>query len=217
MSLETLWPLFALELATPRLRLRLLRDDDLAPLADAAIAGIHDRDRTPFQTPWADAEPATLRREFARFHWGRRARISPGSWGLSFAVRADGVPVGIQDLDADDFAALRTVHTGSWLTRSAQGRGIGTEMRAAVLLFAFDVLGAEWAVSGAASWNAASLGVSRRLGYRENGITRVHPQPGQVDDMIGLRLAAEEFARPDWALQIDGAEAARHSLVGEPV
>ena len=38
---------------------------------------------------------------------------------------------------------MRTVGTGSWLGRPYQGRGIGKEMRGAVLALAFDGLGAE--------------------------------------------------------------------------
>ena len=46
-------------------------------------------------------------------------------------------------------------------------------MRAAALaLLAFDGLGAEFAVSAAFAHNAASLGVSRKLGYRPDGIER---------------------------------------------
>lgn len=213
MGAASVWPLFSLELATPRLTLRLLRDDDLEPLTDAAIAGIHDPERMPFGAPWTDADPETLRREFARFHWRRRAAIQPGSWGLSFAVLADEAAIGIQDLDADDFHALRTVRTGSWLTRSMQGRGFGREMRAAVLLLAFDVLGAEWAESAAASWNEASLRVSQALGYRENGVSRVQSRPDQVEDHVGLRLAAADFVRPSWNLNARGADAAREALL----
>ena len=43
-------------------------------------------------------------------------------------------------------------------------------MRAAVLALAFDGLGARWAVSAAFEDNPASLGVSRKLGYRDDGI-----------------------------------------------
>lgn len=65
---------------------------------------------------------------------------------------------------------LREVHTGSWLGRRYQGQGIGTQMRAAVLHLALDGLGAQRAVSAAFEDNPASLGVSRKLGYRDDGI-----------------------------------------------
>src|SRR5262249_12179694 len=69
-----------------------------------------------------------------------------------------------------DFAVLREVHTGSWLGEPYQGQGIGTQMRAAVLHLAFDGLGARWAISAAFEDNPASLGVSRKLGYRGDGV-----------------------------------------------
>ncbi|MGN8025141.1 GNAT family N-acetyltransferase [Microbacterium sp. 22242] len=109
------------------------------------------------------------------------------------------------------------VATGSWLTRSAHGRGIGTEMRAALLLFAFDVLGAEWAESGAASWNEASLAVSRKLGYEPNGVTRVAPRPGEAVDEQRLRLVRARFVRPDWTIAVRGAGLALAQLgLGAP-
>ena len=65
--------------------------------------------------------------------------------------------------------------TGSWLGRSFQGRGIGTEMRAAVLELAFRGLGAATAESGALEGNAASARVSEKLGYRHDGLERGRP------------------------------------------
>ena len=53
-----------------------------------------------------------------------------------------------------------------------QGQGLGTGMRAAVLCLAFSGLGAECATSSALTGNAASLGVSRTLGYLPDGIQR---------------------------------------------
>lgn len=213
MDLLTAWPLFGLRLRTPRLELRPVRDEDVPGLVDAALAGIHDPAVMPFAVPWTDAEPDVLRRELARFVWRQRASIRPDTWTLQLAVLHEGRPIGVQDLTAAGFAQLRTVLTGSWLTRRAQGSGIGTEMRAAVLLFAFDVLGAEVAESSAASWNAASLGVSRHLGYVDNGVERRAPRPGEVIEEQRLRLPREAFVRPAWSLQVEGFEAARRDLL----
>lgn len=212
MDLEDVWPLFGLEIETPRLLLRPVRDADLPGLVRAALDGIHDRDRTPFGAPWTDAEPDELARNLAAYQWGLRTRVAPESWTVAFAVLLDGVVVGAQDLSATDLANRRTVGTGSWLTRRAQGSGIGTEMRAALLQFAFDHLGALWAESSAASWNEASLGVSRKLGYRLNGVSRVAPRPGEPVDEQRLRLAADEFVRPDWTIAVRGADAALAQL-----
>lgn len=214
MALEDVWPLFGLRLTTPRLVLRVVRDDDLEGLADAALAGIHDADRMPFQVPWTDQEPDVLRRELARFQWSQRTRSRPGDWRLPLVVLEHDVPVGVQDVEGRDFAARRTIESGSWLTRSAQGRGLGTEMRAAILLLAFDHLDAEWAESSAASWNERSLGVSRRLGYRPNGVSRVHPRGDEVTDEQRVRLHRDDLVRPGWALRVEGLDRALPELLG---
>ena len=213
MDLVDVWPVFGLRLFTPRLELRVARDEDIPGLAGAAIRGIHPAERMPFAHPWTDEPPETLRREMARYLWRERAAVAPGTWMLNFAVLDDGVPIGIQDLRAVDFTLLRTVSTGSWLTRSRQGAGLGTEMRAAVLAFAFDHLGAEVAESAAIDWNEASLSVSRKLGYRENGVKRVTARPGTVEREVLLRLEPGDFMRPDWELRVEGVEAARAALV----
>jgi RimJ/RimL family protein N-acetyltransferase len=57
----------------------------------------------------------------------------------------------------------------AWLGQSYQRRGVGTGMRAAVLQLAFAGLGAEYAISSAFIDNAASLAVSRKLGYADDG------------------------------------------------
>ena len=82
---------------------------------------------------------------------------SPDKWTFSGAVIVDGHPVGVQDLSAESFATLRTVRTGSWLGMRHQGRGIGKEMRAAILHLAFAGLGAVEANSGAWHDNTRSL------------------------------------------------------------
>jgi RimJ/RimL family protein N-acetyltransferase len=214
MAIEEAWPVFALELRSPNLRLRVVRDDDLAGLLAAVHAGIHDPDVMPFGVPWTDAEPDDLRRSFVQYQWGKRARVRPGTWDLSFVVLLDDVPIGIQDISAADLHILRTVTTGSWLTRSQQGLGIGKEMRAATLMFAFDHLGAEVAESGAATWNRASLGVSRALGYELNGLSRVVKRPGEAQIEQRVRLEAPSFRRPPWRLDVVGLDLALPELTG---
>jgi RimJ/RimL family protein N-acetyltransferase len=97
---------------------------------------------------------------------------SPENWSLNLTVFHAGVVVGLQGIRARDLAVTREVGTGSWLGRRHQGQGIGTEMRAAVLHLAFAGLGVEEAVSSALDHNAASLAVSRKLGYQPDGIHR---------------------------------------------
>lgn len=212
MELEEVWPLFGLEITTPRLVLRPVRDVDLPGLAEAALDGVHDPERTPFSVPWTDAAPADLPRNLAAYQWSLRNRVDPRDWAVAFAVLFEDRVVGSQDLSAHDFANRRTVNTGSWLTSAVHGRGLGTEMRAALLLFAFDVLGAEWAESGAASWNEASLKVSKKLGYEPNGVTRVAPRAGEPVDEQRVRLEKRSFIRPDWSISVRGSERALAQL-----
>lgn len=215
-DLLSVWPLFGLRLTTPRLELRLVRDEDLPGIVDAVLAGIHDPARMPFSVPWTDAPRRTLIRETLRHTWRMRANIQPENWDLGFVVCRNSVPIGVQDLNARGFSVTRTVRTGSWLSRPHQGQGYGKEMRSAVLAFAFDHLGAEVAESDAAVWNESSLGVSRSLGYVPNGIRRTVARPGELTEQQQLRLEAKRFLRPGWQLTVEGAAAAREELLADP-
>jgi RimJ/RimL family protein N-acetyltransferase len=191
--LTDFWPLFGLRLTTPRLELRLPEQDQLAALAEVAAAGVHDPAVQPFVAAWTDATPQQTARNTLQWQWSAWGRWSPDDWSLSFVVLAGGAVIGTQSLDGKRFARLREVGTGSWLGRDHQGRGYGTEMRAAVLHLAFDSLGAEYATSEAFADNVASYAVSRKLGYVDNGIER-HVVRGQP--VVGRRLRLD---RAGWA------------------
>ncbi|MFI6085373.1 GNAT family N-acetyltransferase [Streptomyces sp. NPDC051217] len=167
------WPLYGLRITTPRLELRLPDLDELSDLAAVAAAGVHDEDTMPFSVAWTDASPEERGRATFQHVLGTVAAWTPGAWTLSLAVRREGEVVGRQDLGADDFAVTREALTGSWLGLTHQGRGIGTEMRAAALHLAFEGLGARYVTSAAMTDNARSLRVSEKLGYRPDGLTVV--------------------------------------------
>lgn len=166
------FPVLGLRVRTPRLELRFPAPDELAELADLAVEGIHHPDMMPFGNPWTELPPDQLARRVVQRQWKTLAELRPDSWALNLAVFVDGVPVGVQEIEADDFAIQRQVHSESWLGLRYQGQGIGTEMRAAMLHLAFAGLGADEAVSVGYVHNHASLRVSRKLGYAENGIGR---------------------------------------------
>jgi RimJ/RimL family protein N-acetyltransferase len=163
------WPLFDLRISTPTLELRAPNDDDLVVLAELASRGIHEPATMPFLIPWTDEPSPVLERGILQWGWRHRAEWTRAKWAFNGVVVVDGEIVGVQDLKGTSFAALRTVETGSWLGRAHQGRGIGTEMRSAILHLAFEGLGALEARSGARIDNLASAGVSRALGYVDNG------------------------------------------------
>jgi RimJ/RimL family protein N-acetyltransferase len=166
------WPLPGLRLRTPRLELRMPTETDLMDLAELAAGDVHDPAVQPFLVPWTDRPPAERARGAMQYHWRQWAAWTPEHWTLELAVISAGTLVGVQSVSARDFAVLREVNSGSWLGMAHQGKGIGTEMRAAVLHLAFAGLGAQQARSEAFDDNPASLAVSRKLGYADDGIDR---------------------------------------------
>ena len=205
-TLTDAWPLFGLRLRSERLVLRLPTDDELVELMALARAGIHPPDEMPFGVAWSVLPSPAFERGFMQHHWSVRAGWSPEHWTLNLMTELDGVPIGSQGIRADEFAIHRTVDTGSWLGQAYQGRGFGKEMRAAVLGFAFDGLGARVAESAAFADNAASNAVSRGLGYEENGVGTLAPQ-GVARVSQRFRMTVEGWrARPRPALTIEGLE-----------
>jgi RimJ/RimL family protein N-acetyltransferase len=194
-----LWPLLELHLTTGDLELRIPREEELPGFADVIERGIHPPDEMPFGIAWTDLPSAERNLESYRWWMSARAGWRPDQWVLTLGVWEAGRPVGFQDLRADRFAALRTVGTGSWLGLEFQRRGVGRQMRQAVLALAFDHLGAEVAESEAFLDNPASNRVSLAIGYEPNGFGRLAPR-GVARETQRFRLTLEGWRsrpRPD--------------------
>jgi RimJ/RimL family protein N-acetyltransferase len=209
LPLAAYWPIFGLRLATPRLVLTPLQDADLPEIMELILAGIHEPDRMPFALPWTDAPRDEMVANALRHYWSTRASSTPDDWAVPFMIRRKGELVGMQDLTGRNFAVTRTVSTGSWLGSAFQGQGIGTEMRSAVVQFAFDHLTADRADSGAFTDNAQSLAVSRKLGYRPDGTAVLQRRPGERAVEQRLTVDRTTFVRPDWMVQVRGLPACR--------
>jgi RimJ/RimL family protein N-acetyltransferase len=199
------WPLRDLVLRTPRLELRPDDDEGLYELVEVAYSGVHPPDEMPFAVEWTDADPAYLGRGTLQYYWSERARLAPERWSIHFLVRESGRVVGEQSLQAVEFGVTREVSSGSWIGLRHQRRGIGTEMRAAVLMFAFDHLGAHTARSSAFTGNVASNTVSRRLGYRRDGTETLVRRGARTED-VRLLLPRADLVRPSWTLGVEGVE-----------
>ena len=206
------WPLFDLEVRTPRLTLRYLDDSLAAEVLATAARGVHDPAVMPFSIPWTDLPSPHMEQEAMRFYARSRAEVRPAAWCLQFAVLSDGTAIGACDLRSTEFQTMREFTTGSWLASDVQGRGLGKEMRMATLTLGFDGLDAEFALTAAWHDNAASLGVTRSLGYEETGRRR-ELRRGRPDEQVTFRMSRAHWAtlrRDDIALH--GVSAARAFL-----
>ncbi|MFI9381051.1 GNAT family N-acetyltransferase [Kutzneria sp. NPDC052558] len=203
------WPLRNLVLRTQRLELRPDDDYGLYQLIEVARAGVHPPEYMPFSVPWTDVPDSELGISNLRYYWSERVKTRPDNWHLHFLVRLDGKVIGEQGMSAQNFAVTREVSTGSWLGRDFQGHGYGTEMRAAVLGFAFDHLGAVQARTSAYVDNEPSLRVSRSLGYIDDGTLR-DSRRGQPAVQLRMLVTADRFAtfRPHWKLTVEGVDEA---------
>jgi RimJ/RimL family protein N-acetyltransferase len=170
--LEDVWSLFGLIVETPRLRLRLPRDEEIAALARVAAAGVHEPGERPFLTPWPEGSPEDRARFVVQQHWYELGSWDAQAWRLGLGIFLADEPIGVITVRARDFPVVREVTTSSWIGLRHHGRGLGTEARIGALALAFEHLGAEAAVSEVFRDNYASQAVSRKLGYEHDGISR---------------------------------------------
>ena len=203
--LDHVWPLHGIRLVTADLDLRVMTEADLLEVCDVLPP---DLELNPHATTYAGLDvPANRRAVVVQGYWRALGMWSPDDWALPFVVRRAGRIIGGQWLEGPDYRADRTVDSSSWLVHVARGHGYGRQMRAAVLELAFGHLGARAAISSAVVDNAASLGVSHRLGYRDTHTS--------VLEHSGERLQHVRLERADWRraghgrdVGIEGVEAA---------
>lgn len=175
-GLRDLWPLYDLRIRTGELELRYPTEAELPAFAGIIEAGLHPEGEMPFAIPFTDVPTAQRNVESYQWWMGSRGRWSVESWTLTLGVYERGQPRGFQDLRAERFPTMRTVHTGSWIGFEFQGRGVGKLMRQAVLGLAFDHLGAQVAETEAFIDNPASNKVSLGVGYEPNGYGTLAPR-----------------------------------------
>ena len=207
--LEELWPPFALTITCGPITLSPVRDADLAELDALVHSGVHSPAEMPFFFPWTTGTPGEVQKRLLQYHWAQRAAMSPADWTLENTVRFEGEAVGCQSISTKDYVETRTGETGSWLGMKHQGRGIGTLMRQTICAFMFDHLNAAEVTSAAFLDNPASLAVSRKVGYRENGVVRLKRGNGEVALSQNLVLTAATLHRPEAPIEVEGVTAFR--------
>jgi RimJ/RimL family protein N-acetyltransferase len=189
-------------LRTPRLELRLPSEPELVELAHVAEGGVHPPDEMPFFTAWTDGigKPGFVE-GFVDFHLTQRRQWRPEKWHLLLGVWAEDELAGAQGAELTEPG---TAETGSWLGQPFQRRGIGTEMRTAMLALLFKGLGVNLATSGALEGNVASARVSEKLGYEPAGEDVASPRG------VPVRHRKFRLQRDDWhapfLVEINGLE-----------
>jgi len=204
-------PLLGVRITAGPVELRGVTDDLIMPLAELASAGIHDPDFMPFYEPWSLTSAEEMPRCMGQFHWGQRASFSVAKWSADFAVFYDGELVGSQGISTHDYVITRTGETGSWLSRRYQGKGIGTAMRQVICAFAIDCLDAEEITSAAYTDNPASLAVSRKCGYTENG-REFRTRMGKRATLQRIVLEPASLVRYEHELTVEGLPEFRRSI-----
>lgn len=210
-SLDDIFPPLGVRVSAGPVALVPLTDDVIPAVVELALGGVHDPATMPFTHPWTDAPADELPANSARFYWSERASFTRERWSLNFAVTHNGELVGCQGMATEHYLVTRTAETGSWLARRHHRRGIGTLMRQTICAFAFDYLDAAELTSGAYTDNAASLGVSRAVGYRPNGTDRFERR-GQLAEHQRLLLTPAALIRHEYPLQVDGLDAFRRFI-----
>ena len=203
-------PLLALRVSAGPVEMRGITDDLLGPLGELAT-DVHPPDVMPFTYPWTLTPADGIPLEVAQYHWGKRAGFSPAGWTADLAVYYDGELVGCQGISTRDYLVTRGGETGSWLNRRFQGRGIGTAMRQVMCAFAFDCLDAEHITSSAFTDNPASLTVSRKTGYADNGTERRN-RLGKPATLRRIVLEPANLVRYPHELAVDGLAEFRGSI-----
>ena len=209
--LAEIFPPLGLRITAGPLELRGIGDAEMLALLEVVRGGIHAPERMPFTFPWTDASPEDL--PFNYLQWWARgmASWSREAWSLDLCALWDGEVVGVQGVATRDFLTFRYGETGSWLGAPFQGRGIGTAMRRAMCTFLFEHLDFEFITSVAFGDNPASLRVSEKLGYRDNGIAWDNPR-GHRATTRRLLLLPEDFVAGEEPVAVEGVEAMRRFI-----
>ena len=205
--MEDIWPVMGLRATADEVVLRPVVEGDIVELA-TLLPDDYELDPT---IDSAAELPRPL--HLLRTYWRDQAVWRTDSWKLHLAAIApSGRPIGMQILEAEDFAADRTVDSASWVTPAARRRGFGAAMRGAMLALAFDGLGARRAVTSAWQDNTASLAVSRRHGYEVDHVEQRVRGDAQ-DVLVHLQLSVDSWrATPHQRVELTGVEPALASF-----
>jgi RimJ/RimL family protein N-acetyltransferase len=174
-------------LATERLLLRPLADDD----APAIAAGAGDRRVARYLVQVPTPYPVGLARRWLR----SRNDWWPTGRGVTLAIVEHHDPaflVGTASLRR--YARDRRAELGYWLSAGVWGRGIATEATHALVDFGFRELGLARIYAHVLAGNVASMRVLDKLGMVHEGVWRQHMRKGRrLHDLVVYGLLRDEW------------------------
>jgi RimJ/RimL family protein N-acetyltransferase len=185
------WPLFDLRLSTLDLELRPMTEADQLAVSDLLP---DDVELDPAAATYLVDDRLGRRIVVHQTYWRAYGTWRPESWRLNFAVLAAGELIGAQELEGNDFLALRTVETSSFLVTRARGRGFGKQMRRAVLALAFGPLRAQAAITEAFTHPLRRSGVAPSRRSRRH-LWSVWRRSGFDDRHLSCAVLARRAAR----------------------
>ncbi|MGL5406174.1 MAG: GNAT family N-acetyltransferase [Propionibacteriaceae bacterium] len=206
-DLSNVFPPFGLSLCCGEVTLSGTTPDHVPDLITAAKEGVYDVDSglpMPFLFDWPSLPDQDL--NMWQHVWSKWGSFSKEQWSLKLSVIVGGRAIGCQDVvNKSSFLVSRSLETGSWLGLKYQGSGIGTRIRQMVAMFCFDHLGAEELTSGYIDGNVKSAGVSRKVGYVDNGFRRLPSDDSYRVERL-VRLTPDLLVRPVEPLEVQGVD-----------
>lgn len=206
-------PLYNIAIKTPRLELRVPRQNEIEKLAQILTNGIQKADEPHFM------EDKLYGKSLEENTKGLQEFIDKGmnewdkeDWHLPFAVFYEGKPIGLVTMFSHNFPITRGFGVSYWIGLSFQGKGLGTEAFQGVLSFGFDGLDAQEAYAGAYSDNIPSLHLMEKLGFVFNGEYWMARQGKAVKDRR-MRLPRENWKNPT-NINIEGFEQEAEKING---
>lgn len=212
-GLTSVFPPFGLRLRCGEITLVGTTPDHVPDLIATAKEGVYDLASglpMPFLFDWPSLPDQDL--NMWQHVWQTWGSFAQDAWALKLSIIVDGRAIGCQDvMNKSNFLATRSLETGSWMGLSHQGRGIGTRIRQMAAMLCFDHLGAEELTSGYIDGNVKSAGVSRKVGYVDNGCRRLPEGDGYRVERL-VRLTPDRLVRPAEPLEVEGVDAFRRFI-----
>lgn len=161
------------------------------------------RDSREFLAPWEPTWPtdALTRGSYRRRLRGHATEYRRGT-GMTFLIlrRSDGAVIGGITMGDIQRSVAQSCNLGYWIGQAHARQGYMTEALGLVLRHAFGVLGLHRATAACLPSNAASQGLLRKLGFRQEGYAREYLRiDGRWQDHLLFALLASEWERPPLA------------------